>query len=139
MQHRIIKNKITFSLVLMAFLIFACDNNKQKDRDSTLAGEEDTIEEVLAGKQYTGDFIYTPEAAVLTGKSFIYGVEMNELALALAEKVELIKNDMHDNVTVTVLGEVSPKPEGQDGWDEIITITHIIDVGDTPTRPDVQF
>lgn len=139
MPHRIIKNKTALSVVLIVFLMFACNNNKQQEADSDKTVDADSIETTAESKQYTGDFIYTPEAAVLTGKSFIYGVEMNELALALAEKVELIKNDIHDNVTVTVLGEVSPKPEGQDGWDEIITITHIIDVGDTPTRPDVQF
>lgn len=139
MPHRIIKNKTVLSLLLVALLMFACNNNKQREADSDKKVETDAIETTVGSTQYTGDFIYTPEAAVLTGKSFIYGVELNELALALAEKVALIKNDKHDNVTVTVLGEVSPKPEGQDGWDEIITITHIIDVGDTPTRPDVQF
>lgn len=130
--------KIALSTVLIAILMSACQNTKQKEKDASNE-EKVLVDKTVAGKEYTGDFVFTPEAAVFTGKSFIYGVEINDLAIELADRIKAVQNDKHDIVTVTILGEVSSKLEGQDGWDEIITITHIIDVSDTPTRPDVQF
>lgn len=139
MQNCNSKIKITFSTVLIAILFLACQNNKQAKEGVAMDLDEVTDEKIADGKRYTGEFIYTPEAAVFTSKSFIYGVKINDVAKELAEKVQTVKNDEYDIVPVTIQGEVSPKPQGQDGWDEIITITHIIDVSDTPKSPDVEF
>jgi hypothetical protein len=41
-------------------------------------------------------------------------------------------------VPVAIKGIVSPKPERQEGWPEIITITEIVIVGDKPSEIDIK-
>lgn len=123
----------TSMLFLVAVLFLSCKNTEEKEEEIVTP----TTEEV-ASNIYHGEFIYTPEASVFSGKSFVYGVEMNEVAEELATRVELVKNDDSDIVPVIIQGKVSKKPEGTEGWDEIITITQIISVSDTPIEADVK-
>ena len=41
-------------------------------------------------------------------------------------------------VEVIVYGIVEPKPEGQEGWDEILTIKEIVSVSETPSPADIK-
>jgi hypothetical protein len=41
-------------------------------------------------------------------------------------------------VPVIVKGTISKKPEGQEGWDEILTINEIVKVSDTPSEADIK-
>ncbi len=84
------------------------------------------------------DFIYFDDAAVLKGNDFIYGVKIDAKAKELAEKVEPAKNDEFDMVAVTIKGTISPKPEGEEGWEEIVTIKEIISVSNTASEADVR-
>ena len=56
----------------------------------------------------------------------------------LADKVKAVKSSDFDMVPVAVKGKVSQKPEGQEGWDEILTITEIVIVGSKPSKIDVK-
>lgn len=84
------------------------------------------------------DFIYFEDAAVLKGNDFIYGVKLDSKAKELAGKVEPVKNDQYDMVSVTIKGIINQKEENAEGWDEIVTITEIISVSDKPSEADVK-
>jgi|SRR5690554_1841707 len=127
--------KRTLLLLMFSTLLFSCNNTKTEKEE--LQGEN-TVAEASSVLTYEGEFIYTPEAAVFKGSSFVYGVKINDLAKDLAEKVAAVKKGDYDMVPVIVRGEVTSKPEGAEGWDEIITITEIINVSDTPTKADVE-
>lgn len=120
---------------MFSTLLFSCNNTKTEKEE--LQGEN-TVAEASSVLTYEGEFIYTPEAAVFKGSSFVYGVKINDVAKDLAEKVAAVKKGDYDMVPVIVRGEVTSKPEGAEGWDEIITITEIINVSDTPTKADVE-
>ena len=82
---------------------------------------------IVQKKKFTeGDFIFLEDAAVLKGDKFIYGVTIDDLSKQLADKVKASKSSDFDMVPVAVKGNVSQKPEGQEGWDEILTITEIV-------------
>ncbi len=134
MRHNFMRSiRNTSMLLLIAFLSFSCKNVEEKPEEIEIIETE-----VIADKTYNGEFIYTPEATVFTGKSFVYGVAMNDVAEELATRVESIKKDEYDIVPVSVQGKVSKKTEGAEGWDEIITITQIISVSETPIKADVK-
>lgn len=117
--------KIVFLFVIAA-MTFACKN---ETKTTTMTSED---------PQFEGEFIYIADAAVLKGGNFIYGVALDDMAMELAAQVKPVKNDEMDMVPVVVKGIVKNKEEGQEGWDEIITITEIVSVSDTPSPADVK-
>ena len=117
----------------LATLVLAC-KNAEADKEEP----QTVVEETSALKTYQGEFIFTDEAAVFKGNSFIYGVKRNDLAEDLAKKVEAVKTKDYDMVPVIVRGEVNKKAEGDDGWDEILTITEIMSVSDKPSENDIE-
>lgn len=88
--------------------------------------------------QYEGEFIYIADGAVLKGSDFIYGVTLDEKAEELQDKVAPIKRDDFDMVPVVVKGKLGKKAEGEEGWDEVLTITEIVSVSDTPSEADIK-
>ncbi|PKA82774.1 hypothetical protein ATE92_0911 [Ulvibacter sp. MAR_2010_11] len=124
--------KKIFLLFALSLVLFSCKNSEEKN-------SEDTASEVLGPVQvYRGEFIYMADAAVLKGSDFIYGVKMDDMAAKLGEQVKPVKKEEFDMVEVTVKGALSPKPQGQEGWDHILTITEIIKVSNTPAQADVK-
>lgn len=75
-----------------------------------------------------GEFIYLEDAAVFKGDNFIYGVKIDEKMRELADQVKAKQRDQYDMVPVTINGTINPKPEGTEGWDEIITIKEILEI-----------
>lgn len=124
------------AILIVALSLLSCKNvEKKTDR---VESSVSTVENKKVERTFSGEFIHTPDASVFSGSSFIYGVMMNEVAQELAKRVDAVKKDDSDFVPVTVKGEISRKPEGTEGWDEIITITQIISVSDTPKEADVK-
>lgn len=139
---RYIKNLSMFLMV--ALFLFSCKNVEENKQELDIPVVEEVAletknetESELTGVLH-GEYIYTPEAAVFTGKTFIYGVELNDLARELATRVDAVKKEDYDIVPVSIQGKITKKPEGTEGWDEIITITQIISVSDTPIEADVK-
>ncbi len=129
--------KRTLLLLLLTSFLFSCNDSKTKNEKL----EEETVSESTPNdgtQAFQGEFIYTAEASVFKGSSFVYGVELNDVAKDLAKRVEAVKTSDFDMVPVIVRGKVEKKPEGAEGWDEIITITEIINVSDTPTKADIE-
>ena len=129
--------KILF-FVLITIITFSCKKNSEKasekDDKSDTAVEINSSEDII----YRGDFIYLGDAAVLKGNKFIYGVTLDEMATELADKVKSVKESDFDMVPVAVKGSINRKPEGLEGWDEIITITEIVLVGSKPSKIDIK-
>lgn len=88
--------------------------------------------------QFEGEFIFVTDGAVLKGDTFIYGVAIDEMSEELQEKVAPIKRDSYDMVPVVVKGILNNKTEGTEGWDEVLTITEIVSVSDTPSEADIK-
>lgn len=124
-------------------VIISCKNSEEKD------AQGDNMEETISAKKsgestnvkiptYAGEFIFVEEGAVLKGRNFIYGVAVDDMSRELAEQVEKIKNDEFDMVGVIVRGILTEKAEGEDGWDEVLTIKQIVSVSDSPSPADIQ-
>lgn len=124
--------KKIFLVFMLSAAVFSCKNSEEKNKEN----ETTTVSENL--KTFQGEFIYTADAAVLKGNSFIYGVKLNEKAQELAQKVASVKKEDYDMVPVVVRGELTAKEEGTEGWDEILTIEEIVRVSDKPSAPDVK-
>jgi hypothetical protein len=88
--------------------------------------------------RFRGEFIYVDNAAVLKGNDFIYGVKIDETSMALAEMASKIKQEPYDMVPVIVEGILEDKPEGQEGWDKILTIKNIVTVSNKPSKADIK-
>lgn len=116
-------------------VVFSCKNNEEKAPETVSDGVEINISE---DKIFKGDFIYLADAAVLKGEKFIYGVTLDEMAKELSNKVKSVKESDFDMVPVAVKGVISQKPKGQEGWDEILTITEIVMVGNKPSKIDIK-
>jgi len=128
--------KILLFFVLSA-IVFSCKNTDEKKvEESTVSNEESG--QYIQDKLYHGEFIYLADAAVFKGDNFIFGVTLDDMAAQLAERVKPVKTDEFDMVPVIVKGTVSPKPENQEGWDQILTITEILEVGKEPAKADVR-
>ena len=124
-------------IILITFLSivsFSCKEeiktSKEKESKVALNSAEENL--------YRGDFIFLKDAAVLKGDNFIYGVSIDELSKQLAERVKEVKVSDFDMVPVAVKGKISQKQEGQEGWDETLTITEIVLVGNSPSKIDVK-
>lgn len=108
-------------MLLCCITLFAACKNSPKDAE---VDSELTTESII---EIQAEFIYIQDAAVLKGKSFIYGVELDDKAKELAEQVKKYKKDQYDMVPVVVKGLVKPNPV-KDGWKEIVEIQEILKV-----------
>lgn len=127
--------KITL-LVAIIVLTFSCKNTEHKPEETE---KEPEVKELSTSENmFQGEFIFVENAAVFKGTDFIYGVTLNDVAKDLASQVENVKNDAFDMVPVIVKGTISKKPKDQEGWDEILTITEIVKVSDTPSEADIK-
>lgn len=118
------------TLFVLTLVVMSCKNDTKKEEVSTTNGPTLTTSDNY--KTIKGEFIYLADAAVLKGGTFIYGVKIDEKMHELQTKVSPLKRDEFDMVPVTIKAEINPKPEGAEGWDEIVTIIEIIDVS-SPT------
>jgi len=115
--------KRIFYLLILPLALVSCKNT-----------EAETCEDC---ESFTGDFLYLDNTAILKGRDFIYSVALDNIAKALAEKVEPIKKESYDMIEVTVKGVLSKKPENQEGWDEILSIKEILTIADEVSEADI--
>lgn len=117
-------------LLVLAVSIISCKNetkteNASTENTSAAIGNHDNNGTL---KTIEGEFLYVDGAGVIMGKNFIYGVSINEMTEKLIKEVSEKQKDKFDMVPVIIKGEINPKPEGSDVWDEIVTIKEIIKV-----------
>lgn len=125
-------------LFTLSIFVFACKNSEEKTVESNASETEEAPAKYLQNKMYKGEFIYMADAAVLKGDTYIFGVKMDEMAAKLGERVSSVKKEEFDMVPVIVKGTVAPKEEGQEGWDQVLTITEILEVSSAPAKVDVK-
>jgi len=126
--------KKTVLLILLSIGIFSCKNTEEKQSENmdTPIATSETID------SYRGDFLYLDDAAVLKGGNFIYGVTLDDMSKELARQVESVKQESYDMVPVLVKGYLKSKPLGAEGWDEILTITEILNVSSVPSKEEIK-
>ena len=122
--------KKMFLLIVLSIGIISCKNSEEKNSEDIA-----TTESI---NNYSGDFLYLDDAAVLKGENFIYGVTVDDMSQELAKQVDDVKEESFDMVPVSVKGYLKSKPQGAEGWDEILTITEIINVSSTPSKEDIK-
>ena len=115
-------------LLLVLFLFTGCgEDSGTDDMEEQTVVTEDSIPTI------EGDFIFLADAAVLKGKDFIYGVEIDSISRKLADSVANLKKDQFEMIPVKVKAKVVPNP-GQNGWDELVQIQEVLEI--TPRTPD---
>lgn len=87
-------------------------------------------------REIKGEFLYSADAAVIKGDSFIYGVEIDDKTMQLADSVKRYKKDEFDMVPVEIEGVLSEKEKGAEGWDTIVQIKKILSVSPPLTKPE---
>ena len=128
--------KIALGIALCATLLATSCQNKSGQK----VKQEGAITENM-GATVAGEYYYSEEGAVLKGASFIYAVAMDDMAKELGDRVAEVKIDVYDMVPVMVRGTVSRNPaldQGQEVWEQMITIKEILSVGDQPAKVDIK-
>ncbi|MFT5435446.1 MAG: hypothetical protein ACI840_000078 [Ulvibacter sp.] len=128
--------KKMFLLIVLSIGLVSCKNTEEKQAENV--DPSAIIDGSVVDDNYRGDFLFMDDAAVLKGEDFIYGVTINEMSKELAKRVESIKEDEFTMVPVFVKGIIKTKPIGADGWDEILTITEILNVSLKPAKEDIK-
>jgi hypothetical protein len=128
--------KKMFLLIVLSIGLVSCKNTEEKQAENV--DPSAIIDGSVVDDNYRGDFLFMDDAAVLKGEDFIYGVTINEMSKELAKRVESIKEDEFTMVPVFVKGIIKTKPIGADGWDEILTITEILNVSLIPAKEDIK-
>jgi hypothetical protein len=119
--------KKTVLLLMLAVSIFAC---KEESKKETVVEDVSTdIKETTTGiKQIKGEFIYYADAAVLQTSSEVYGVVIDSMMHVLQDQVKAYKKETTDMVPVAIRGEVSAKPEGEEGWPYNVKVLEVLKV-----------
>lgn len=122
--------KNLFLIVLCASFLTSCKNDAKTENTETTTKSKDgrSAKQSDGLTLLKGDFIYYKDAAVLQTHKEVYGVVIDDNAKELHKQAAPYKSDITDMVTVTVRGEISPKPEGEEGWPYRVTIKEILKV-----------
>ena len=116
-------------LLALSLSIFSCKNSEEKKEET----QEVTVDTVQKAQAYKGDFIDSNGVMVLMGNNFIYGVKRNSVSEQLSKQVAAIKQNDMDMVNVIVRGNVTENTDSESEWEEIITITEIMNVATKPS------
>ncbi len=116
------KNKLLI-LLLSLFIFSACggDSREEEVDQAIPAVAKDSLSIIEA------EFIHLADAAVLKGRSFIYGVELDSVGRELVNRVEPLKRDEFEMIPVKVRAKIIKNP-GQNGWDELVQIREILEL-----------
>ena len=115
-----------FAIITGLLLLTACEDNTTQ--------EEVIVTPVTAKDSLTtieGEFIYLADAAVLKGRNFIYGVELDSVSLKLADSIAPLKRDEFHMIPVKIKGKVLRNPGGE-GWEELVQIKEILEISADP-------
>ncbi|WP_053991893.1 hypothetical protein [Mangrovimonas sp. TPBH4] len=128
--------KNIFTLLCIAGLALSC-KNESKPVEVTEDAVIETAQKNDGYVEMTGEFVYYADAAVLHTPSEVYAVVINEKMHELDDMAKAYKVEPTDYVTVQVRGVITPKPEGEEGWDNRFDIKEIIKVMASNKEKDV--
>lgn len=116
------KSRLLLPIVFGLFLLTGCGGDTSEEIEPlTPEVAKDSLTTIEA------EFIYLADAAVLKGRSFIYGVEMDSISMELVERVKPLKRDEFDMIPVVVRAKIIDNPN-QEGWDEVAQIREILKI-----------
>lgn len=114
--------KLLFALLASLFVLTGCGEDPEpEEAEPEAVVAKDSIPTIK------GEFIFLADAAVLKGKDFIYGVQIDSISRKLADTVEPLKRDEFDMIEVVVKAKVVQNP-GQTGWEELVQIREILEI-----------
>jgi hypothetical protein len=110
-----------FVLIICLALFISCKTDK-KEKEIEVVKTSESLQ-VLKGA-----YLYYTDVAILQTPTEVYGVVLDDKAMALNKKVSSFKKLDTDMVPVEVKGNVIPKAEGEEGWPFKIQIKEILKV-----------
>lgn len=117
--------KIAFYIIITMLIVSCKENPKETigaDSPEKTAKQNDGL------TLLKGDFLYIADAAVLQTHREVYGVIIDEKMEELNEQAKLLKDTEFDWVKVEIRGEITQKPEKEEGWDHRVAIKEILNV-----------
>ena len=130
-------------LVLLFALVALTNCKNDAKQESTEAntidnidGPEKTVKQSDGLTLLKGEFVYYADAAVLQTHSQIYGVILNDKVEELNDKAKPFKTEPTDFIQVEIRGKITPKPEGEEGWDNRVEIKEILNVSASKAEND---
>lgn len=117
--------KLAFYIILTVLIVSCKENTKE-----TISADspEKTAKQSDGLTLLKGDFLYLADAAVLQTHREVYGVIIDEKMEELNEQAKLLKDTEFDWVEVEIRGEITQKPEKEEGWDNRVAIKEILNV-----------
>ncbi len=115
-------------IILLVFTVAftSCKNESKKETVDTEDGR--SIKQSDGLTLLKGEFVYYADAAVLQTHGQIYGVIINDKVDEINKQAKPFKKEDTDFVLVEIRGEISPKPEGVEGWENRVEIKEILNV-----------
>jgi hypothetical protein len=110
-----------FVLIICLVLFISCKTDK-KEKETEVVKTSEPLQ-VLKGA-----YLYYTDVAILQTPTEVYGVVLDDKAMALNKKVSSFKKLDTDMVPVEVKGNVIPKAEGEEGSPFKIQIKEILKV-----------
>ncbi len=110
-----------FVLIICLALFISCKTDKKEKENEVIKTSESL--QILKGA-----YLYYTDVAILQTPTEVYGVVLDDKAMALNKKVSSFKKLDTDMVPVEVKGNVIPKAEGEEGWPFKIEIKEILKV-----------
>jgi len=118
--------KVLILLVTIAAFTSCKTENKKEATEETVNGK--TAKQSDGLTLLKGEFVFYADAAVLQTHSQIYGVILNDKVDELNKQAIPFKKESTDFVLVEIRGKISPKPKGEEGWDNRVEIKEILNV-----------
>jgi hypothetical protein len=110
-----------FVLIICLALFISCKTDKKEKENEVIKTSESL--QILKGA-----YLYYTDVAILQTPTEVYGVVLDDKAMALNKKVSSFKKLDTDMVPVEVKGNVILKAVGEEGWPFKIQIKEILKV-----------
>ncbi len=126
-MDKILKKMKKVLILLLTIAVFTgCKKESKKESVETKDGK--TVKQSDGLTLLKGEFVYYADAAVLQTHGQIYGVIINDKVDEINKQAKPFKAEDTDFVLVEIRGEITPKPEGAEGWENRVEIKEILNV-----------
>ncbi|MDT0555422.1 hypothetical protein [Patiriisocius hiemis] len=128
---------IRISTVIFCLLVTSCNQKAENNKAEELTVIEQTKDTITNTQKtysthlkFAGEYYKSNEQAIFKTEYFTFSIIENEMAKELDEKIQKHKKDEFDFVPVVVRGKISKKNKDEEGWEQKITVSEIISVGE---------
>ena len=117
----------TLWILLIVLIASACNQGQKKDENKSDDLKEKIKKESDNWQQVRGDFITVDTAAVIKGKSQIYGVVLDSMGQVLNQRSKKMQKEQFDMIPVIIKGEIINN-DVENQWEKLIKVKEIIRV-----------